>query len=545
MDFFAPNDADPSMERLDSLRVIARLVSTALERILENDTKAESVNDMTAMYRILMELPEARSADEAIASTLNAVRDVLGWEYGSWWYLDRESDSLVFGLDSGSINPEFRRVSTNTHFRRGVGLNGQVWERRDLVYLRDLSELRDCPRAPAALRAGIRAAIAFPIVVNNEVVGTMDFLATRQFSFSEERLAAFRHMGQLVSAAIERLDNEARIHDLLAAVTRNAEKLADASENLSTVSLELTASAQQTYTQSSVVSRSSEGVSQNVQTVAAGVEEMGVSIREISKNAHEAARVGTTAVRVAEQTNAAVAHLGESSAEIGKVIKTITSIAQQTNLLALNATIEAARAGEAGKGFAVVANEVKELAKETARATEEISRKIEAIQRDTRSAVEAIIEIGKIIVRINDYQNTIASAVEEQTATTQEIARSISEAARGTTDIAHNIEAVTSAAESTTGGANQTQNAALLLALMAGDIWTLVGGFSTTGSVGATGMPERREAPPARSTPNNRIPTPVPPVRVAPPVAPTPPPEATRSGFLSGQRSGFNRLNGR
>ena len=129
---------------------------------------------------------------------------------------------------------------------------------------------------------------------------------------------------------------------------------------------------------------------------------MSASIREISKNANDAAKVTSAAVRVADETNRTIARLGESSAEIGKVIKVITSIAEQTNLLALNATIEAARAGEAGKGFAVVANEVKELAKETAKATEDIGRKIDAIQADTAAAVKAIEEVGRIIAQVND-----------------------------------------------------------------------------------------------------------------------------------------------
>jgi methyl-accepting chemotaxis protein len=187
--------------------------------------------------------------------------------------------------------------------------------------------------------------------------------------------------------------------------------------------------------------------------------------------------VAKNAVSVAHSTNQTVTKLGESSQEIGKVIKVITSIAQQTNLLALNATIEAARAGEAGKGFAVVANEVKELAKQTASATEEIGRKIEAIQLDTKGAVGAIGEIGSIIDQINDISNSIASAVEEQTVTTNEIGRSVAEAARGTGDIARNISGVAEAAHNTTRGASDSQRAAAELSRMAAQLQGVVGRY--------------------------------------------------------------------
>ena len=204
---------------------------------------------------------------------------------------------------------------------------------------------------------------------------------------------------------------------------------------------------------------------------------MGISIQEISASTHDAARVANDAVLVAQSTNETVAKLGESSSEIGNVIKVITSIAEQTNLLALNATIEAARAGEAGKGFAVVANEVKDLAQETAKATEDISRRIAAIQADTDGAVTAIGEISEVIGKINDYQTTIAAAVEEQTATTNEMARNVAEAATGAAQIAENVVGVATAAETTTTGVGESQRAAADLARMSEELQGLVGRF--------------------------------------------------------------------
>jgi methyl-accepting chemotaxis protein len=205
---------------------------------------------------------------------------------------------------------------------------------------------------------------------------------------------------------------------------------------------------------------------------------MQASIREISKNANDSARVAKNAVTAAQSTNETMRKLGDSSQEIGNVIKVITSIAQQTNLLALNATIEAARAGEAGKGFAVVANEVKELAKQTAKATEEISQKIEAIQDDTKGAVTAIEEISAIINQIDDISSSIASAVEEQTVTTNEIGRSVSEAAQGVNDITKNIVSVATAAKNTTQGANDTKTASLELSEMAARLQSIVSKFT-------------------------------------------------------------------
>ncbi|MGY1748598.1 methyl-accepting chemotaxis protein [Modestobacter sp. SYSU DS0511] len=268
------------------------------------------------------------------------------------------------------------------------------------------------------------------------------------------------------------------LRGVMASVVANADAVAASSEELSASSAQISASAEETSAQSNVVSSAAEEVSRNVGTVAAGAEQMGASIREISQNANEAARVAAQAVTEAEATTATVTKLGDSSREIGAVVKVITSIAEQTNLLALNATIEAARAGDAGKGFAVVANEVKELAQETARATEDIARRVEAIQGDTSGAVAAIGRISEVIGSINDFQLTIASAVEEQTATTNEMSRSVQEAAGGSTEIAANITGVATAADSTTQALAQTRQAVDELSRMANDMRGSVARFT-------------------------------------------------------------------
>jgi len=263
----------------------------------------------------------------------------------------------------------------------------------------------------------------------------------------------------------------------IGSIGASAMNLASASEELTTVSQQMSANAEETSAQTKVVSDATVQVNQNLQTVATGAEEMGASIKEIAKNATEAAKVASAAVRAAETANTTVTKLGESSAEIGQVIKVITSIAQQTNLLALNATIEAARAGEAGKGFAVVANEVKELAKKTAKATEDISRKIETIQIDAKAAVDSIGTISEVINQINGISSTIATAVEEQNATTNEMARNVSEAAHGSGEITSNIAGVAEAAESTSRGATDAQKAAQQLVETSTELRRLVEQF--------------------------------------------------------------------
>ena len=270
----------------------------------------------------------------------------------------------------------------------------------------------------------------------------------------------------------------ATLREVMAEVVGSCDAVASSSEELSASAAQIAASAEETSVQAQVVTSSAADVSRNVGTVAAGAEEMGASIREIAESANGAARVAGEAVTRAAAANATVTALGESSREVGSVVRLITAIAEQTNLLALNATIEAARAGDAGKGFAVVAGEVKELAQQTATATDEISRLVEAIQVDSTGAVQAIAEIGDVIGQIHDHQATIASAVEEQTATTNEMARSVSEAASGSGEIAANITGVSGAAESTTVALTQTRTAVDDLSRMAAGLRATVGRFS-------------------------------------------------------------------
>ncbi|GAA0947082.1 hypothetical protein Vau01_109360 [Virgisporangium aurantiacum] len=267
------------------------------------------------------------------------------------------------------------------------------------------------------------------------------------------------------------------VGDMVRRVIANSEQLAGASAQMSSVATQLSTSAQTAAEQAGTVSGDANRVSGNVQTVASGAEQMGAAIREITTNATEASRVAADAAQITEQAQGSVQKLGLSSAEIGAVVKLITSIAEQTNLLALNATIEAARAGEAGKGFAVVAGEVKDLAQETARATGEIASRVAAIQQETDGTITAIGQISDVIGRVNDYTTTIASAVEEQTAVTAEISRSVGETADSAANIATNIAGVARTAEAVTSGADETQHTATTLAAMSTELRTLVAAY--------------------------------------------------------------------
>ncbi|MGB7438225.1 MAG: methyl-accepting chemotaxis protein [Candidatus Acidiferrum sp.] len=306
------------------------------------------------------------------------------------------------------------------------------------------------------------------------VLQQAEAIASGDLSAAEAKVQSEDELGDL-TRAINKMHSS--LKEVIHSISDTAQSVANASEEFSAVSQQISANSEETSAQANAVSSATEQVNRGLQTVASATEEMSASIREIAKNTTEAAKVADGAMKNASETNAIVGKLGESSAEIGQVIKVITSIAQKTDLLALNATVEAARAGEVGAGFAVVANEVKELAKQTAAATEDISRKIETIQADAKGAVEAIESISGVIGQVNAISGTIATAVEEQSATTSEMSRNISEAAKGAGEVAQNIQGVAQAAQSTSQGATDSQKAAKSLAGMSTHLRELVGRF--------------------------------------------------------------------
>ncbi|GMA42343.1 methyl-accepting chemotaxis protein [Mobilicoccus caccae] len=363
---FASLEPWPRTERrMELMRCVGDLVSQALDRIQAAESSAERARDATAINAVLREVTEAESEEAAVKIALDTIRREFGWAYGSFWAVDPEAQVLRFSTESGDAGSEFRDVTRAATFAEGVGLAGRTWQKRDLVFEADLGTVTDCVRAPAAQRAGVKSGVCVPITIGSQVVGTMDFFATREIVLTDARRDALRNTAFLVSHSLER--------------SRATARIAHAGRELIT------------------------------------------SISEVGKNVDSARDVAAEANRITAEAGRIVAGLDNSSIEIGAVVKTITTIAEQTNLLALNATIEAARAGDAGKGFAVVAGEVKDLARETASATEEVGTKVAKIQSDSTAVRGALDEVSQTVRQINDAQEVIASVLREQVEVTRSV----------------------------------------------------------------------------------------------------------------------------
>jgi methyl-accepting chemotaxis protein len=313
------------------------------------------------------------------------------------------------------------------------------------------------------LVAGIVAALIVGLLITRTILAglhrvsyVIEGLAKRDLTRSSELSSTdeFGRMGRHLDEAVD------SIRTTVADLVGTADTLARAAVELSAVSGELTGTANEASLRAGTAATSADEVNGGVQAVMAGSEQMSASIAEIAANATKAAAVAQESSRVADETTAQIDELSRASSEIGEVVRLITTIAEQTNLLALNATIEAARAGDAGKGFAVVASEVKDLAQETAKATEDITVRIQAIQASSVGAARAVGQISEIVGQITDYSSTIASAVEEQSATTNEMSRAITSAADASSQVGRTFGAVAEVAAATSDSARASQAAA-------------------------------------------------------------------------------------
>lgn len=413
----------------------------------------EAKQDTAVVWAVIDATAKSTTLLDGARAALDAILKSYGWMYGAYWELNTATQKLDYVADGGFVNDEFTRMTRALSFPIGKGLPGQAWKDGELIFVSDIGDLPSFPRLKCGKEANIKSGLGFPIKRHGHVVGAMDFFTTKTIEMTETRLITLRLVAALIATSLERIESgvreaeaKAREKETFRQIEAASHKLVSGSESLADVAGNLAIGATQTALKSANVANVAEQIKTSVGSVAAAAEELSATVREIAVNASESAKTARSARDIASAAERTVHALSASSVAIGKVTKVISTIAQQTNLLALNATIEAARAGESGKGFAVVANEVKELAKETARATEEISQQIDTIQSDTTKSVDAIAQISKIIGQIDSFASSIAASVEEQSATVREVARNASEVSAGVGSVVENIGEVAEAA---------------------------------------------------------------------------------------------------
>jgi methyl-accepting chemotaxis protein len=485
------------------------------EKVETARRESETAADTQAINQLLLALGRSRTGRDVVAAALSTVREAFGWSYGSYWEINPDEQALRFVNDSGSVSEEFKRVTNDARFREGEGINGQAWQSRDLVFVPDLGEMKSCSRAPVARRIGLKSGVCFPILSGSRVVGTMDFFTEQRLTLSNGRLDTLRNVGRLVSTALERVDQQARIDqakkdletkvnqlmkvakaasdgDLTVAgdvrgdddMGRLGEALARMIADLKNIITQVIESATQFAEGSRVVAESANYLSESAQNQAATVEEMSASVQQLShsivainQNAAAASKQAEKSSQLAKQGGESVHQaieamvlIKKSSEQVSDIIQVISEIASQTNLLALNAAIEAARAGEHGLGFAVVADEVRKLAERSSAAAKEITALIKESTRRVADGAQLSEKAGESLAKI-------VQGVEETAGSITKIAQATKEQTEASAEVNKAIQNVSSITETNASSSEELSASAEELGAQAATLKNVISGF--------------------------------------------------------------------
>ncbi len=449
------SDADALVARIYSrLKETSARPSAVLARI-DEPSQVEAVEAMlAAVIELADKAARARSVDAAGELAADALRRALGAASAVLWMVDERDHLLRYASEAGSLGRELRRTAQDSVFRAGEGLPGRAWQ-----------------QSSAVVSSEERGAVALPMIAGDRVVGVIEVQAPEAPRARPEMLASF---GKALSCAIERVAASGREAEAQRRLGASSERVVDVSRRVAEGAHQVAQGVGAAVSRSEKASAAIEQIRERVTSVSCASEKMSATVADIAASARESAKTARDGRAVAETANGTVQELSAGSLAIGKVTKVIRTIAQQTNLLALNATIEAARAGEAGKGFAVVANEVKELAKETARATEEIAQRIDSIQRDTAKSVTAIADIVRVMAQIDRHATSITSAVEEQTSTVRLIADSAAEVSQTSREVVDSMASLVVEARESEKSAGSTRASAHEVLELAGALSSAV-----------------------------------------------------------------------